>query len=80
MRHVFNGMPMILVENGRLMTGRMRRARVTKDNILESARKLHGLERIDQIKFAILEGTGDITIVPALCAGRIEPTAAPAPP
>ena len=80
MRRVFNGMPMILVDNGTLMTGRMRRARVTEDNILESARRLHGLERMDQIKFAILEGTGEITIVPAVQAGRIEPAAAAPPP
>ena len=78
MRRVFNGMPMILVENGTLMGARLRRARITEENILESARKLHGLERIDQIKFAILEATGVITIVPAVQAGRIEPAAAPA--
>ena len=77
MRRVFNGMPMILVENGTVMTARLRRARITEENILESARKLHGLERIDQIKFAILEATGVITIVPAVQAGRIEPAAAP---
>jgi uncharacterized membrane protein YcaP (DUF421 family) len=46
------------------MRYRMRRARVTEDNILEAARRLHGLERMDQIKFAILEPTGKITIVP----------------
>ena len=78
MRRVFNGIPMILVENGVVMTARMRRARITEDNILEAARKLQGLERIDQIKFAILEATGVITIVPAVQAGRIEPAAAPA--
>src|SRR6185312_14510004 len=66
MRRVFNGMPMILVENGTVMAARLRRARITEENILESARKLHGLERIDQIKFAILEATGVITIVPAV--------------
>ena len=78
MRRVFNGMPMILVENGTVMAARLRRARITEENILESARKLHGRERIDQIKFAILEATGVITIVPAVQAGRIEPAAAPA--
>ena len=78
MRRVFNGMPMILVENGVVKTARMRRARITEDNILEAARKLQGLERIDEIKFAILEATGVITIVPAVQAGRIEPAAAPA--
>jgi len=49
-----------------------------RSHILEAARKLQGLERIDQIKFAILEATGVITIVPAVQAGRIEPAAAPA--
>ena len=78
-RRVLNSMPMILVENGHLMVERTRRARITQDNILESARRLHGLERIDQIKFAILEATGQITIVPAVQAGRIEPTPARAP-
>jgi uncharacterized membrane protein YcaP (DUF421 family) len=50
----------------------MRRARDTEDNILEAARRLHGLERMEQIKFAILEATGEITIVPGVQAGRAE--------
>ena len=74
MRRVFNGMPMILVENGTVMAARLRRARITEENILESARKLHGLERIDQIKFAILEATGEITIVPAIQTGGVQLT------
>lgn len=77
-RHILNGMPMILVENGALMTRRLRRARLTEDNVLEAARRLHGLERIDQIKFAILEATGEITIVPAVQAGSVEPQQAAA--
>jgi uncharacterized membrane protein YcaP (DUF421 family) len=72
-RRVLNSMPMILVENGRLMRERMRRARITQDNILAAARRLHGLERIDQIKFAILEATGEITILPAAQAGTTAP-------
>lgn len=63
-RPILNSMPMILVENGYLLSARMRRARITEDNILEAARRRHGLERMDQIKFAILEATGEITIVP----------------
>lgn len=75
-RRVLNSMPMILVENGYLLTRRMRQARITEDNILEAARRLHGLERMDQIKFAILEATGEITIVPAVQAGSTEPKGA----
>ena len=73
MRRILNAMPMILVENGSLMSDRMRRARITEDNVLASARRLNGLERIDQIKFAILEASGEITIVPAEQAGPAEP-------
>jgi uncharacterized membrane protein YcaP (DUF421 family) len=65
LRRVLNSSPTLLVENGSPMRYRMRRARVTEDNILEAARRLHGLERMDQIKFAILEPTGKITIVPS---------------
>jgi uncharacterized membrane protein YcaP (DUF421 family) len=64
LRRVFDGTPTILVENGVPMTYRLRRARVTENNILEAARRLHGLTRMDQIKFAILESTGKISIIP----------------
>ena len=72
LRPILNAQPMILVENGFQMTRRMRLARVTEGNILEAARRLHGLECMEQIKFAILESTGEITIVPAVQAGRAE--------
>jgi uncharacterized membrane protein YcaP (DUF421 family) len=71
-RPILNSMPMVLVENGYLLTWRMRRARITEDNIMEAARRLHGLERVEQIKFAILEATGEITIVPGVPAGRTD--------
>jgi uncharacterized membrane protein YcaP (DUF421 family) len=64
-KRVLVGLPMIVVENGKLLKDRVLRARVTEGEILEAARKTHGLERIDQIKFAILEATGHITIVPS---------------
>jgi uncharacterized membrane protein YcaP (DUF421 family) len=80
MHRVLNATPTILVENGRLMLYRMRRARVTEDNILEAARRLHGIERLDQVKFAILEASGDISIVPSMQPSRVEPTTTAAKP
>ena len=38
-------------------------------DILEQARMPHGLERMDQIKYAGLERTGGISIVPRAEAG-----------
>jgi uncharacterized membrane protein YcaP (DUF421 family) len=72
MRRVLSATPTILVDNGHLLAGRMRRARVTEENILEAARRLQGIERMDQIKFAILESSGDISIVPAIQPGMVE--------
>jgi uncharacterized membrane protein YcaP (DUF421 family) len=61
---ILKGVPTILVENGHVLSGRLRRARLTEDEILEAARRTHGLERMDEIKFAILEASGQISIIP----------------
>ena len=56
--------PTILVESGHVLSGRLRGARLTEEEILEAARRTHGLERMDEIKFAILEASGQISIIP----------------
>ena len=61
---IADGTPTIIVEDGRPLEARMRRARVSVDDVLQSARESHGLERLDQIKFAVLEVSGGISIVP----------------
>lgn len=61
---VIEGVPMVLVEDGTPLRPRMERARVDEAEILEAARELQGLERMEQIKFAILEVSGKITIIP----------------
>ncbi|MGE4064340.1 MAG: DUF421 domain-containing protein [Rhodospirillaceae bacterium] len=62
---IVDGVPTVLVENGKPLRERMRKARVSEDEIMESARELQGLERMEQIKFAVLEVGGRITIIPA---------------
>ncbi len=59
-----NDAPLVLVEDGRLLEDRLKKARVGLDDILERARELQGLERLDQIKYAVLERSGGITIIP----------------
>jgi uncharacterized membrane protein YcaP (DUF421 family) len=56
--------PVILVEDGRVLDDVLAKEHVSKDQILESARKTQGLERMDQIKWAIQETSGGISIVP----------------
>ena len=58
------GIPFMIVENGKLLEDRMRKSRVDLGDILAAARKQHGLERLGQIKYAIVEAGGEISIVP----------------
>lgn len=59
-----DGLPMILVENGHPLKHLMNKARVDEDDIMASARKSQGIERMDQIKYAVLESSGGISIIP----------------
>ncbi len=59
-----NGTPLIILENGKPLKEKMRNERIEESDILEAARHLQGLERLDQIKYAILEKSGGITIIP----------------
>jgi len=59
-----DGVPTIIVEHGRPLRDRMRKARVDEEDVMEAARRLQGLERMDQIKYAILEVSGGITVIP----------------
>jgi uncharacterized membrane protein YcaP (DUF421 family) len=58
------GGPIVIVEDGKLLKNRLDKEMVGEDEILSSARETQGLERMDQIKFAILEMGGHISIIP----------------
>jgi uncharacterized membrane protein YcaP (DUF421 family) len=58
------GRPVLLIENGEIMHERLKEARIGIDEIMVSARSNHGLERVADIKHAILEAGGGISIVP----------------
>jgi uncharacterized membrane protein YcaP (DUF421 family) len=60
---LLDDVPLILVDDGKLLKERMLKERVTEDDIMERARELRGIERLDQIKYAIMERNGHITIV-----------------
>lgn len=56
--------PLIVVEDGKPLPDRMKRARVDDSEVLEAARILHGLENMQQVKYAVLERDGSISIIP----------------
>jgi uncharacterized membrane protein YcaP (DUF421 family) len=58
------GRPLIVVEHGRLLEDRMLKARVAVDDVMAAARERQGIERLEQIKYAVLERSGGISIIP----------------
>jgi uncharacterized membrane protein YcaP (DUF421 family) len=61
---VSEGAPLVLVDMGKPLSKRMKKCKVDEDDVLEAARLLHGLERMDQVKYAVLERDGSISIIP----------------
>lgn len=57
-------LPIVIVERGRPLERRMRKEQVTLSDILASARTNHGIGRLDQIEYAVLERGGGISIIP----------------
>jgi uncharacterized membrane protein YcaP (DUF421 family) len=59
-----DGQPTVLISRGVLDRRALERARVGVDEVLAAAREQNGLERLDQIRFAVLEASGNISIIP----------------
>lgn len=58
------GLPLVLLEDGTPMQDRLKKSRVDEGDILEAGRKVLGLERLDQMKYAVLERDGTISVIP----------------
>ncbi|AMS21440.1 MULTISPECIES: DUF421 domain-containing protein [Pseudomonas] len=61
---VLDGGPTVLVEEGQVLHKRLKHARLDEGDILEAARSTQGLVEIRQIRFAILERNGKISVIP----------------
>jgi uncharacterized membrane protein YcaP (DUF421 family) len=62
---VSEGAPLIIVDKGKPLVKRMEKSKVDEEDVLEAARVLHGLERMEQVKYAVLERDGSISIIPS---------------
>jgi uncharacterized membrane protein YcaP (DUF421 family) len=61
---VVEGNPVVIFADGEPLRHHLRRARIDEADILEAARTKQGLESLDQVKFAVLERSGGISIIP----------------
>lgn len=60
---LIDGEPTIIVENGKLLHGRLRHARLVASDVMEAARSSQDIETMEEIRFAIIERNGKISII-----------------
>lgn len=59
-----DGTPLLLLEKGKWRTHTLKKMLIQDDDVMAAARD-KGLERLDQIEFAVLERNGEISIIQA---------------
>lgn len=59
---VIDGTPVVVFENGDFNQRRMKRLRLTEQDIMAAARQ-RGLMRLDQVRYAVAERDGKISII-----------------
>jgi len=60
---IMQAQPTVLVHHGVLIEHHINRERISPDDIIAAMHKV-GLERIEQVEWAILEGDGKIALIP----------------
>ncbi|MBI4638862.1 MAG: DUF421 domain-containing protein [Candidatus Rokubacteria bacterium] len=68
LRRVLEAEPTLLIHNGRILAENMRRERVTLEE-LHAALRRSGIVEPGQVRFAVLEESGAISVVPRPAAG-----------
>jgi uncharacterized membrane protein YcaP (DUF421 family) len=63
LRRVIEGDPIVLVENGQPIERNLRRERLTLEELAESAR-LQQVENLEDVRLAVLETNGNISVIP----------------
>ena len=61
---VLNDLPVVVVEDGKPITEWLRRNGLSEEEILEEARQSQGVGRLSDIKWAVLERNGSISVIP----------------
>jgi uncharacterized membrane protein YcaP (DUF421 family) len=64
LRSALEGEPVVLVENGRMIDRNLRRERITVEDI-EAEGRQQQVSSIDDMRWAVLETNGRISIIPA---------------
>jgi uncharacterized membrane protein YcaP (DUF421 family) len=60
-----NDRPLVLVDDGKINRERLERHRIKVEDVLEAARASQGVANLEQIRFAVLERDGRISVIRA---------------
>lgn len=59
-----DGLPLIIMKDGKPDEERLKKSRVDEKDIMYAARQQHGLKTLDEVDYAVLEKSGEISIIP----------------
>jgi uncharacterized membrane protein YcaP (DUF421 family) len=65
---VMDSAPLLIVENGKPIEAHMNKERIDVDDVLDAAREMHGIGSLEEIRYAVLERNGKISIIPTEAA------------
>ena len=63
-QRVLDSVPVIVVDNGKVLDDELRREGVDLEEVLAAARERHGLRALEDIRYAIVERHGGISVIP----------------
>ena len=61
---LLDGLPVLVIENGKLHHDRMDQMRVDEDDIMSEAREMQGVKKLEDIQHAVAETSGRISVIP----------------
>ena len=71
-RRLLEAQPTLLIHNGRILHENLRRERLTRDDLLAALRR-NGVAEPTQVRFAVLEDNGEISVIPRAAEGEAAP-------
>ena len=63
-RRATESQPVVLVDDGRVLRDRLAHYRLSEEDVVTAAREQHGLRRLEEVQWAVLEVSGAISVVP----------------
>lgn len=61
---ILDDQPIVIVRDGKLISRATGHERVDEDDVMHAARCAHGIDRIEDIRYAVLETDGQISVIP----------------